>query len=67
MAAHLLPRLHPPLMKPTRRGFITGATAALAIQSGTEIAWDPKAYRILSPEPLNERMTHTVRGDWKQG
>ena len=41
--------------------------SVLAIQSGTEIVWDPKAYRIVSPEPLNERMTHPVRGDWKQG
>ena len=40
--------------------------AVLAIQSGKEIVWDPKAYRIVSPEPLNERMSHPVRGDWKQ-
>ncbi len=38
----------------------------MAIQSGGEVVWDPKAYRIVSPEPLNERMTQPVRGDWKQ-
>ena len=40
--------------------------SVLAIQSGGEVVWDPKAYRIVSPEPLNERMSHPVRGDWKQ-
>jgi glucose-fructose oxidoreductase len=40
--------------------------SVLAIQSGNEIIWDPKAYRIVSPQPLNERMSHPVRGDWKQ-
>jgi predicted dehydrogenase len=38
----------------------------LAIQSGKEIVWDPKAYRIVSPESLNESMSHPVRADWKQ-
>lgn len=40
--------------------------SVLAINSGSEVVWDPKAYRIVSPEPLNERMSHPVRGDWKQ-
>jgi glucose-fructose oxidoreductase len=40
--------------------------SVLAIQSGGEIIWDPKAYRIVSPETLNERMSHPVRGDWRQ-
>lgn len=39
--------------------------SVLAIQSGSEVIWDPRAYRILSPEPLNQRMTAPVRGDWK--
>jgi glucose-fructose oxidoreductase len=41
--------------------------SVLAIQSGTEIVWDPKAYRIVSPAAFNERMNHPVRGEWKQG
>ncbi len=41
--------------------------SVLAIQSGGEVVWDPKAYRIVSPQPLNERMSQPVRGDWKQG
>ncbi len=41
--------------------------SVLAIQSGGEVVWDPKAYRIVSPEALNERMSHPLRGDWKQG
>jgi predicted dehydrogenase len=40
--------------------------SVLAIQSGGEVVWDPKKYSIVSPEPLNERMSHPVRGDWKQ-
>jgi glucose-fructose oxidoreductase len=40
--------------------------SVLAIQSGSEVVWDPKTYRIVSPEPLNERLSSTVRGDWKQ-
>lgn len=40
--------------------------SVLAIQSGKEVVWDPKAYRIVSPEPLNERMSHPIRGDWQQ-
>lgn len=40
--------------------------SVLAIQSGGDIVWDPKAYRIVSPEPLNDRMSHPIRGDWKQ-
>jgi hypothetical protein len=38
----------------------------LAIQSGGEIVWDPKDCRIVSPEPLDERNSHPVRGEWKQ-
>jgi predicted dehydrogenase len=40
--------------------------SVLAIQSGGEVVWAPKAYRIVSPQPLNECMSHPVRGDWKQ-
>jgi glucose-fructose oxidoreductase len=38
----------------------------LAIQSGGEVVWDPKAYRIISPDSLNSKMTHEVRGSWAQ-
>ncbi len=38
----------------------------LAIKSGGEVVWDPKAYRILSPEPLNAQMSHAIRGSWAQ-
>ena len=41
--------------------------SVLAIQSGNEIVWDPKAYRIVSPESLNSKMTYEVRGAWAQG
>ena len=40
--------------------------SVLAIQSGGEIVWDPKAYRIISPDRLNSKMTHEVRGAWSQ-
>ncbi|MBU3665078.1 MAG: Gfo/Idh/MocA family oxidoreductase [Chthoniobacterales bacterium] len=40
--------------------------SALAIQSGAEVVWDPKSYRIISPEPLNERTSNPVRGNWAQ-
>ncbi len=36
----------------------------LAIESGGEVVWDPKAYRIVTPEALNERMKKPVRGPW---
>jgi len=39
----------------------------LAIQSGKEVIWDPAAYHITSPEVLNEKMSHPIRGDWMQG
>lgn len=38
----------------------------MAIKSGQEVIWDPKAYRIVSPEPLNSQMTHQIRGEWAQ-
>ena len=38
----------------------------LAIQSGSEVVWDPQAYTIQSPEALRARMTHPVRGTWEQ-
>jgi hypothetical protein len=38
----------------------------LAIQSGSEVVWDPRAYAIQSPEALRARMTHPVRGAWEQ-
>jgi len=37
-----------------------------AIQSGEEVIWDPKAYRINSPEKLNSAMSCKIRGDWQQ-
>ena len=40
--------------------------SVLAIQSGGEVVWDPKAYRIVSPDALNAKTTHPLRGDWKQ-
>lgn len=41
--------------------------SVLAIQSGQEIIWDPKAYRIQTPEALNEKMSHPIREPWQQG
>jgi hypothetical protein len=38
----------------------------MAIKSGQEVIWDPKAYRIVSPEPLNSQMNHQIRGEWAQ-
>ena len=38
----------------------------LAIESGSEIVWDPKAYRIVSPEPLNGKMSAPAR-EWQKG
>jgi predicted dehydrogenase len=40
--------------------------SVLAIQSGGEVVWDPEDYRVVSPEALNDRTSHPVRGDWKQ-
>lgn len=40
--------------------------SVLAIQSGQKITWDPKSYRILSPEPLNTRLSHPIRSPWQQ-
>ena len=38
----------------------------LAIQSGGEVVWDPKAYQIQSPAALKPRMSHDLRGAWVQ-
>jgi predicted dehydrogenase len=38
--------------------------SVLAIQSGSELVWDPKAYHIISPADLNERMNQPARRDW---
>lgn len=38
----------------------------LAIQSGSEVVWDPQAYAIQSPEVVKERLSHPVRGAWQQ-
>ena len=35
--------------------------SAIAIQSGEEVVWDLKAYRILSQEPLNKMMSVKAR------
>jgi len=40
--------------------------SVLAIQSGSEIVWDPKAYQIQSPADLNAKMSHAIRGSWQQ-
>jgi predicted dehydrogenase len=40
--------------------------ALLAIKSGGEVVWDPKEYKIVSPDGLNAQMTHPVRGAWQQ-
>ena len=40
--------------------------SVLAIQSGSEVVWDPQAYQIQSPAPLNSKMGHEVRGPWQQ-
>ena len=36
----------------------------IAIKSGGDVVWDPKAYRIKSPAALNAQMDHPVRGKW---
>ena len=36
----------------------------IAIRSGAEITWDPKAYRIVSPVGLNSEMSRPTRGNW---
>jgi predicted dehydrogenase len=38
----------------------------LAIKSGGEVIWDPKEYKITTPEALNAQRTHPVRGAWAQ-
>jgi predicted dehydrogenase len=38
----------------------------LAIESGSEIVWDPEAYQIQSPAGLNPKMSHEIRGPWQQ-
>lgn len=38
----------------------------MAIKSGQEVTWDPKAYSILTPEQLKSEMSHKIRGDWPQ-
>jgi predicted dehydrogenase len=38
----------------------------LAIKSGGEVVWDPKGYKIISPESLNAQMSQPVRGGWAQ-
>jgi predicted dehydrogenase len=40
--------------------------SVLAIQSGGEVVWDPKAYRIQTPEALNSKIQQEVRGPWVQ-
>ncbi|MCH7227568.1 Gfo/Idh/MocA family protein [Haloferula sp. A504] len=38
----------------------------MAIEAGEEVVWDPKGYRIVSPESLNGKMSTEIRGDWRQ-
>lgn len=40
--------------------------SVMAVKSGEEVVWDPKAYKIVSPAALNEQMTYKSRGPWKQ-
>jgi hypothetical protein len=39
----------------------------LAIKSGKEVVWDPKAYRIVSPAELDAARSSAIRGDWMKG
>ena len=39
--------------------------AVIAIESGRQITWDPNSYRIISPEPLNSKMTAPSRDEWQ--
>ncbi len=57
-------RNHAPSVGPIQDAVRSDALShlsVLAIQSGGEVVWDPKAYRIVSPEPLNERMSQQAR------
>jgi hypothetical protein len=38
----------------------------LAMETGEEVVWDPKAYRIVSPDALNTKMSTEIRGPWRQ-
>ncbi len=38
----------------------------LATQSGEEVVWDPKAYRIVSPESVVPKMHREIRAPWQQ-
>jgi len=38
----------------------------MAAETGEDVVWDPKAYRIIAPEKLNERMSTPIRGQWPQ-
>ena len=42
------------------------ASGKPAYEAIIHVVWDPKAYKIKSPEKLNEQMGHPVRGEWKQ-
>jgi predicted dehydrogenase len=39
----------------------------LAIKSGKEVVWDPKAYRIVYPADLDATRSAEIRGDWMNG
>lgn len=38
----------------------------MAIESGDEVVWDPKAYRIVSPASLDAKRSTEIRGAWRQ-
>ena len=62
-------RDHQPALTPIEDAVRSDALShlsLLAIKSGGEVVWDPKAYRIQSPEALNTQMSHPVRGAWAQ-
>jgi predicted dehydrogenase len=48
------------------RGDTISHLSLMAIQSGGEVVWDPKEYRIVSPTALNSQMGCPIRGQWAQ-
>jgi len=38
----------------------------MAIKTGSEVVWDPAAYKITSPGSINYQMNCVVRGNWQQ-
>ena len=62
-------REHSPSVAPIQDAVRSDAMSHLslmAIKSGGEVVWDPHKYKIKSPKELNNKMSHPIRGDWKQ-